>query len=464
MASRWIAYFAYSRNSGRILPHSRDGAGLKLFSTSNCDCSDMKDPVGITEPWIPPYQEKIDEPIKLKKARLLYQSRKRGMLENGLILSTFAAKYLDSMDPKTLSQYDRLINLPSNDWDIYYWATDFHSVLMFNIIKQNAILSVALGVGIVFVAAAWWKHRNSQMKPPTKWRKVGNLSDLWCFPIKSCGPVALDSADCVVLGVKHGNLRDRVFMVTGTDKNFKTARRFPHMTQIDPRMEGDTLILKAPGMEDITIRLSSLTHAARTDAKVWDQGVQVVDCGDEVASWLSQFIMQQEVGCRLMYYPLVVPTRDVRPKNVFSKITANDTGALPDASSYMLINEASVQELLSRLPEGSTCTPLHFRPNFVASGAELQPYEEDTWQWLRIGNEAIFQCVKPCTRCVFTNINPETGIPDKFQQPLKTLKSYRQITDPKVRPYAGDSPVMGVHMGLHTPGAVTLGDAVYVGL
>lgn len=45
------------------------------------------------------------------------------MLENGLLLSTFAAKFLESMDTKTLQDYDRLINLPSNDWDIFYWAT-----------------------------------------------------------------------------------------------------------------------------------------------------------------------------------------------------------------------------------------------------------------------------------------------------------------------------------------------------
>jgi succinate dehydrogenase assembly factor 2 len=55
--------------------------------------------------------------------RLLYQSRKRGMLENGLVLSTFAAKHLDTMEGELLDQYDRLINLPTNDWDIYYWAT-----------------------------------------------------------------------------------------------------------------------------------------------------------------------------------------------------------------------------------------------------------------------------------------------------------------------------------------------------
>ncbi|KAK7866069.1 hypothetical protein R5R35_013568 [Gryllus longicercus] len=75
------------------------------------------------EPRIPPYVEKIDEPLELKKARLLYQSRKRGMLENGLLLSTFAAKYLNTMTAEQTKQYDRLINLPSNDWDLYYWAT-----------------------------------------------------------------------------------------------------------------------------------------------------------------------------------------------------------------------------------------------------------------------------------------------------------------------------------------------------
>lgn len=44
------------------------------------------------------------------------------MLENDLLLSTFAAKHLKSMDEALLNQYDRLLNLPSNDWDIYYWA------------------------------------------------------------------------------------------------------------------------------------------------------------------------------------------------------------------------------------------------------------------------------------------------------------------------------------------------------
>ena len=45
------------------------------------------------------------------------------MLENGLLLSNFAARYLGEMKEPQLSVYDKLINQPSNDWEIYYWAT-----------------------------------------------------------------------------------------------------------------------------------------------------------------------------------------------------------------------------------------------------------------------------------------------------------------------------------------------------
>ncbi|KAK0068426.1 succinate dehydrogenase assembly factor 2 mitochondrial [Biomphalaria pfeifferi] len=74
-------------------------------------------------PPIPPYQQRYGETLELKRARLLYQSRKRGMLENGLLLSTFAKQHLNTLSEDQLSSYDKLINQPSNDWDIYYWVT-----------------------------------------------------------------------------------------------------------------------------------------------------------------------------------------------------------------------------------------------------------------------------------------------------------------------------------------------------
>ncbi|XP_026946202.1 succinate dehydrogenase assembly factor 2, mitochondrial [Lagenorhynchus albirostris] len=73
---------------------------------------------------LPPWQERTDESIETKRARLLYESRKRGMLENCILLSLFAKAHLHHMTEKQLNLYDRLINEPSNDWDIYYWATE----------------------------------------------------------------------------------------------------------------------------------------------------------------------------------------------------------------------------------------------------------------------------------------------------------------------------------------------------
>ncbi|KAK5674616.1 Succinate dehydrogenase assembly factor 2 mitochondrial [Elasticomyces elasticus] len=61
------------------------------------------------------------EDINTMRARLLYQSRKRGTLESDLLCSTFADANLGTMTAKQLQQYD--LFLDENDWDIYYWVT-----------------------------------------------------------------------------------------------------------------------------------------------------------------------------------------------------------------------------------------------------------------------------------------------------------------------------------------------------
>ena len=96
------------------------------------------------EPWIPEFENKLEEGSVEKRSRLKYQSRKRGIAENGLLLGTFADKYLDTMNEEEMMLYDRLINLPSNDWDIYYWVTctkptpdEFDNIIM-DKLKEHA--------------------------------------------------------------------------------------------------------------------------------------------------------------------------------------------------------------------------------------------------------------------------------------------------------------------------------------
>ena len=65
---------------GRPLP-LRLQAGVRMMSSDPPEHHPES-----KEPWIPEYIEKFEEDIEVKRSRLMYQSRKRGMLENGLLL------------------------------------------------------------------------------------------------------------------------------------------------------------------------------------------------------------------------------------------------------------------------------------------------------------------------------------------------------------------------------------------
>lgn len=52
--------------------------------------------------------QRPNESVDTKRARLVYQSRKRGTLESDLLLSTFAKENLDKMNEQELKEYDRV--------------------------------------------------------------------------------------------------------------------------------------------------------------------------------------------------------------------------------------------------------------------------------------------------------------------------------------------------------------------
>lgn len=86
----------------------------------------------------------------------------------------------------------------------------------------------------------------------------------------------------------------------------------------------------------------------------------------------------------------------------------------------MLMNLSSIDDLNTRLKR--PVDPLQFRGNFELKMDVDEPYAEDHWQWIRIGNEAIFRVVAPCTRCILPNINVRTAERDIDGEPLKTLR------------------------------------------
>lgn len=86
------------------------------------DARDM-DPDGFQTPYtnLPPLPRDPNESLQTIRARLTYQSRKRGILETDLILSTFAKEFLNKLSLEDCRRLDKFMDEP--DWDIYYWVT-----------------------------------------------------------------------------------------------------------------------------------------------------------------------------------------------------------------------------------------------------------------------------------------------------------------------------------------------------
>jgi uncharacterized protein YcbX len=279
---------------------------------------------------------------------------------------------------------------------------------------------------------------------------------MWIFPIKSCGPIVVDEFECGKLGPMNGYLRDRVFMVVRQANNeFVTARTYPRMVLIQPKIKNENILtLNAPGIEEIEIDIRRLYEQKdKVVASIWHNKAQVVDCGDEIASWFSRFLLEKDEGFRLVFYPSKEPKENfVKKKKKFDSANRIDSGSLQDETSYMVMNISSFDDLNSKIEK--PVIPLQFRPNFVIKGPAA--WEEDNFKWVKVGNDAIFKKIEPCLRCIFTTIDPLTGVRDQGEQPLKTLRKFRVFSN------IGASPVFGVHLGIRSSGKVRTGDAIYI--
>ncbi|CAH1637658.1 unnamed protein product [Spodoptera littoralis] len=314
------------------------------------------------------------------------------------------------------------------------------------------------------LGSAYCAYRLFQDKPvklPEKWEQVGVLKEINVYPIKSCGRVTLETVECTNMGLRDGWLRDRVLMVVDDKDNFITARGFPELLAVQPTIRNSVLTLEHPNMEKLHVNLAEIVALQKPKtAVVWGDPVPVYDCGWEVSEWFSRLIDRSPLNFRLVYYASENCRKLRGNTNKVYKFRKEDTGALPDETSFNLVNEASVDDLNTRLSDCKVSTK-NFRPNFVLKGAK--PYDEDNWKFVKIG-ENVFEIIKPCLRCVLTTIDPETGIRNANTEPLQELKKYRQLTNPEERKSGGSSPKMGLQMALRSGpgGKISLNDPIYV--
>ncbi|XP_053460202.1 mitochondrial amidoxime-reducing component 1 isoform X3 [Nycticebus coucang] len=375
-----------------------------------------------------------------------------------------------------------------------------------------AVLGMA---AVVLGAVAWLRGRSRRRR---RLQQVGAVAQLWIYPVKSCKGVPVSSAECTAMGLRSGHLRDRFWLVINEEGNMVTARQEPRLVLISLTCDGDALTLSAAYTKDLLLPIQMPTTNTVRRCRVHGLEIEGRDCGEAAAQWITSFLKTQPY--RLVHFePHMRPRHPQQIKDLFP---AKERIAYPDASPFLILSEASLADLNSRLEKKVKAT--NFRPNIIISGcgvyAETQtcffppvlcalpipglvllqcsppgiirwkedshahlarsvneltylkregtrrcvntcwlPRTEDSWDVLRIGDVELKR-VMACSRCILTTVDPDTGIMSR-KEPLETLKSYRKC-DPSEQKLYGKSPLFGQYFVLENPGTIKVGDPVYL--
>ena len=264
------------------------------------------------------------------------------------------------------------------------------------------------------------------------------VAELYYYPIKSCGGTVLITAEIGPRGIVH----DREFMVVDSANIFRTQRKDMRLAQVKPNLEGDVLKLRAPGIQDLDINVT--TSAPIGHSFVWDDDTESVDQGNLAAEWFSEFLKKDSRLVRMTDGFV----REVNPK--YSDLY-NQVG-YADGYPLLLTRMESLDDLNSRIVENNTQekpVPMNrFRPNIVILGGG-EAFAEDNWTEVQIGNVRFF--LEDCARCPIPQTDQETALRGK--EPQRTLLSFR----PKNR---NGFPYFGKYL-IHTElGILNIGDKV----
>jgi uncharacterized protein YcbX len=241
-----------------------------------------------------------------------------------------------------------------------------------------------------------------------------HVSQLFIHPIKSCAGISVDETRLIDTGFEY----DREWMVVDRNGAFVSQRELPRMVLVQPALRRSDLLLRAPGMLALHLRLDAVEGPSRV--QVWSDSVDAFDMGDLAAQWFSDFLGQ--------------PLRLVRFDPDARRLASPQwTGAIEAATAFadgfplLVTSTASLTELNRRLvAAGHDAVPMQrFRPNLVLDGWP-DPHGEDFIDTLTIESPdgpVMVKLVKPCGRCSIPDVDPATA--QQGHAVADTLGAYR---------------------------------------
>jgi uncharacterized protein YcbX len=254
-----------------------------------------------------------------------------------------------------------------------------------------------------------------------------HVAHLFVYPIKSCA--ALGQGELSVR--PRGAAGDRRWMLVDALGRFVSGRKLAALVRL--RAQPMTLGLRLDwGGDVLDVAVPAGAHG-RCRVTVWQSEVDAALADPAASAWISQ-----RVGASLRLVHM-----DAQAERWADPRRAGPAQPVSFADGYpwMLLSAAAIEALNRQI---SPPVPVQaLRPNIVVDGCEA--HAEDGWRQLRIG-EVRFRFAKPCTRCVFTTVDPDG-------QPLKALKGYR---------LGADGVLFGVNLVAESAGTIRLGDVVEV--
>jgi len=216
------------------------------------------------------------------------------------------------------------------------------------------------------------------------------ISELFIYPVKSCAGIRVDH----LFFDADGPRGDRRFVVTDPAGDFITQRETPKMAHIQPILTESSLQL-AIG-PDSSPRVSLPVAEENSRVRVWGDEIEGVDCGEDIARWLSGVLGRD---CRLKALP------SGNKRRADTKYAPENVGvSYADGFPLLVISQASL-DFLSKAAD-TQVVAARFRPNVVV--AEVgSPFAERAWK-LVTAEAGRLLIVKPCERCVIPLRDPVT--------------------------------------------------------
>jgi uncharacterized protein YcbX len=255
--------------------------------------------------------------------------------------------------------------------------------------------------------------KDSPVTAPPDFDLQATIARLFVYPIKSCAGVELPEALLTETGLEF----DRAWMVVDAEGEFVTQRELPRMALVRPQLKALEMVLRAPGMLALHIKLD--TVEAPTRVRVWDDDVDAYDMGDLAAQWFSDFL-----GRPLRLVRFDPEQRRLSSRNWTGEVEAEN--AFADGFPLLVASQAGLDELNRRLAAAGApeVTMQRFRPNLVLDG--LDAHGEDHLDEIRFDTAdgpVRLKLVKPCSRCTIPDVDPLTG--EQGHAVGDTLATYR---------------------------------------